>query len=207
MHDQPRQSEEPFRFLDLPAELRFMVYEFLPATIQHHVMDNPLDFKGSTLTLATKSIPMELLDVYRSISAEAEPLLNKQMEAFKTELLRLIVDSSSAWFLFSGCSILRHLSSFDHVGKERKHIREYGSRESLQWDDIEVVQSASDSLMGFAQAYAEDVEARSPRETIVAFWQLPITTLRNSSVSSNTALWLLSQGKSPSREDGRRIWA
>jgi hypothetical protein len=116
---------------------------------------------------------MELLDVCRFIAAEAAPFLNKQVKTLGTEPLRLIVDTISASLLYYEYRLLGVRSLFDHIGKERKHIREHELASSPSWGDTEVVQSAWAASMAFARACATDVESRSPRETIVAFRQLP----------------------------------
>jgi hypothetical protein len=76
------------------------VYEFLPTTIAHYVLEDPLRYRSSTITLVTKSLATELLAGCHFISSEAKPFLAKRMEALKSEPLRLIFDATSAHTLF-----------------------------------------------------------------------------------------------------------
>jgi hypothetical protein len=105
-----------FQFLDLPAELRIMVYERLPVKIQHHtfshraVYDNEdyWDYNGSEpgddsdidVTLVVKSLPMALLATCKQINDEASRHMKPALEQLRSELMRLIVDTGSFSRLF-----------------------------------------------------------------------------------------------------------
>jgi hypothetical protein len=74
-------SEGVFRFLDLPVELRLIVYERLPVTTRHHALNDPahrslgfLDRPLSKVAQVTKCWPVELLRTCHRIYSEARPI-------------------------------------------------------------------------------------------------------------------------------------
>ncbi|KAJ4302720.1 hypothetical protein N0V90_001610 [Kalmusia sp. IMI 367209] len=106
----------PFRFLDLPAELRFMVYERIPskiaarsnmprtrmlkllytATTHHHILNDPSMCDGkSFIQLVTKSVPTCILATCHKIRKEAQPFIDRKLECLCQEPNRVIVDPTS----------------------------------------------------------------------------------------------------------------
>lgn len=80
-HEFPPQTMPcPFRFLELPKELRLMVYERVPRTIHHRTIQlcrpDENDKPHTVLTLIIRSIPMSLLAVSRQVYLEANPILH-----------------------------------------------------------------------------------------------------------------------------------
>jgi hypothetical protein len=89
-----------FRFLDLPKELRLMVYECIPIITHHHVLQDPTipedsSSCGSTITLVVKSISIAMLLASSPIYDECRPIFDHKLKALRAEPLRLIVDSTS----------------------------------------------------------------------------------------------------------------
>ncbi|KAF2824062.1 hypothetical protein CC86DRAFT_248540, partial [Ophiobolus disseminans] len=80
---------EPFRFLDLPPELRCMVYEELEIATRRHVLSDvdvreasswePPQAVDLAMTLVRKSIPVAILRTCRIINEEATPLLARKL--------------------------------------------------------------------------------------------------------------------------------
>ncbi|KAI4679038.1 uncharacterized protein J4E88_006330 [Alternaria novae-zelandiae] len=96
-------QDKPFRFLDLPAELRFMVYEEIETSTCHYRLRDPT-FKpeseeqttqASYMTLAVKSLPVALLATCRLIHEEAAPFLAPKLETLRDEPSHFIIDSTS----------------------------------------------------------------------------------------------------------------
>ena len=88
-------TPQPFRFMDLPPELRLMVYERMPIVTRHHVI---LSEQYSTVdfTIISKRIPgISILGACRKIHWEAD-ILRKKMDRART--FRIIVN----WHQFGG---------------------------------------------------------------------------------------------------------
>ncbi|KAF1939325.1 hypothetical protein EJ02DRAFT_457082 [Clathrospora elynae] len=161
------QNQRPlssFRFLDLPTELRLMVYEYLPVTTRHHVLQDPHSNTPSTITLVAKSLSVALLAANRLISEEAKQILSKKLAFLKTEPLRFIADATSAMNYDATLpNILRYIST------ERAHIRQHG----LATPSPAPLSAPYPTLpeSNFIRKCAVYAEARSPRSTIIAVQQ------------------------------------
>jgi hypothetical protein len=84
--------QQHFHFLDVPAELRLMVYDNLPVTIIHHTLAGPLSPSTSAMRLVTKSMPVQVFLVCREIYQEAEHHLRHRLASCRR--LQFIIDSA-----------------------------------------------------------------------------------------------------------------
>jgi hypothetical protein len=97
----PSRDDQPFRFLDLPPELRLMVYKEIDPHTRHYRLKDPAfqpnsdDIPPSYITLVTKSLPVALLATCRLINAEAAPILAPKLKKLRKEAPHFIVDSAS----------------------------------------------------------------------------------------------------------------
>ncbi|KAF1996379.1 hypothetical protein P154DRAFT_609092 [Amniculicola lignicola CBS 123094] len=84
----------PFRFLDLPRELRLMVYEYIPIQKSHlHYQTSP-GKSGDAMKVMFNSIcGLSILRTCRSIYDEAMPILRKLLSTLESEPIRLIIKS------------------------------------------------------------------------------------------------------------------
>ncbi|KAF1831221.1 hypothetical protein BDW02DRAFT_557375 [Decorospora gaudefroyi] len=72
-------TAKPFRLLDLPKEIRFMIYEKLPIITQRH--DTPLRNRDHYLTLVTTTIPgISILATCRQVNEEASHVLAPHLQ-------------------------------------------------------------------------------------------------------------------------------
>ena len=80
---------DPFPFLDLPKDIRLMVYDLLCSpTIRHYVASAGQNYK---LKIVKHHLETSILRVCRIINDEAVAI-HKKLEALKTEPLRLMVE-------------------------------------------------------------------------------------------------------------------
>jgi hypothetical protein len=98
---------EPFRFLDLPKELRLMVYDFLPIRTTHHQVELELDqefdrYMNSWLDSFSndhdplvrfmhQSINVAILRTCRTIASEASAILLPKLIAMRNAPTRILV--------------------------------------------------------------------------------------------------------------------
>lgn len=85
---------EPFRFLDLPKEIRLLVYENLPRSIKHHQTRHP-DEPSHRLTFIVKSVPVAILSTCMMVYQEARPIVHSMANAFIREIPPRIIDGVS----------------------------------------------------------------------------------------------------------------
>ncbi|KAF2450741.1 hypothetical protein P171DRAFT_145502 [Karstenula rhodostoma CBS 690.94] len=85
---------EPFRFLDLPKELRLLVYENLPRSIKRHQTRHP-DEPSHRLIFIIKSVPVAILSTCKLVYREARPLLQASANAFTRDIPPRIIDGIS----------------------------------------------------------------------------------------------------------------
>ncbi|KAH7074390.1 hypothetical protein BKA63DRAFT_312775 [Paraphoma chrysanthemicola] len=112
-------SESPFRFLDLPTELRCMIYDRIEITASRHVLTqseagienwfpNPIDGdRGSSITFIRPRLPLAFLRACRLVKDEAGPILQHKLAKLETLPLRFLVDANAASALASGDTLLR----------------------------------------------------------------------------------------------------
>jgi hypothetical protein len=114
-------EQQPFRFMDLPPELRCMVYERIDVLTTWHTLDRidahaeksewPVPPKAqineSRIALIIPHTPLDILMVCRLTNLEARPFLERKMGYCKAQPTRFLVDYSAA------CALLRPCSTFN----------------------------------------------------------------------------------------------
>ncbi|KAI4649884.1 uncharacterized protein J4E79_009730 [Alternaria viburni] len=74
-------APNPFRFLDLPKEIRLIVYERLPRQIKHHHVINPFQSEDR-FVLITRCLPVAILSTCKFINSEATNIVRKIQNEF-----------------------------------------------------------------------------------------------------------------------------
>lgn len=120
-------ASEPFRFLDLPIELRYMVYELIPSksTCILHCRTRALsdvnsavtthrkvyrfarcDGSESDMTLVTKSLSPALLATSRAINVEAQTIFQPRLARLRASPTRVLINGDIRLV----CSVLVEMS-------------------------------------------------------------------------------------------------
>ncbi|KAF2649192.1 hypothetical protein K491DRAFT_568620, partial [Lophiostoma macrostomum CBS 122681] len=89
---------KPFRLMDLPKELRLMVYERLPIKTQHKSYNAaafyPSDPQPGSVILVLKTIPgIQILATNHFVKSEASTILASKVEELLLDPPRVIVPS------------------------------------------------------------------------------------------------------------------
>lgn len=86
-------SNKPFRFLDLPLELRLRVYEFLPVTTRHVQIYWKSVYRGTVwCRIVVRTMPLSILATSRRLNAEASTIINPQLEKLTSRPPQFIFD-------------------------------------------------------------------------------------------------------------------
>jgi hypothetical protein len=136
--DMASQPKGNFRLLDLPMELRLILYELLPVTSRHCTLKFPpqnsfgLRMREMAITLVIRSLPVALLATCKLIKKEATPILERKLNQLRTGPMRLIVDSPLLSLSLGrqgllNKTVLHHLECIRyndaHVGVDEKEVR------------------------------------------------------------------------------------
>ncbi|KAF2026231.1 hypothetical protein EK21DRAFT_28804, partial [Setomelanomma holmii] len=106
-------TNEHFRFMDLPMELRLVVYDFLAVETQHHyiemswyecnearrevmIEETDLGSPKPSITIVHKSIAgLAIMRTCKLINAEAETSLRPRLTTLRTKPIRIICNSTA----------------------------------------------------------------------------------------------------------------
>jgi hypothetical protein len=86
-------ADLPFRFLDLPSELRLMVYERISINVTHMVLQDLTYGPFASINLLSRTLPVALLATCRLVHTEASPVLQPKIALLRdTDRFSLIID-------------------------------------------------------------------------------------------------------------------
>lgn len=132
---QAAQAAQTFRFLDLPLEIRLIIYNFLPITTKHHELVDPTPpealyegfpvlansaytFKPPPITLVEKNVPVALRATCRQINRESFDAFRRKLKYISQEPVRLMVHAHSLKHVV-GCAT----SLIVHIDLHRARLR------------------------------------------------------------------------------------
>ncbi|KAF2819132.1 hypothetical protein CC86DRAFT_375306 [Ophiobolus disseminans] len=107
-------DDKPFRLLDLPVDLRLMVYESIPIITRHHDFQTPsLEPEGpqGMVTLVTKSFETAILATCRTINNEAGRIIAPKLEKLRVEPMRLMIEPDAVEFCCDYYGLFLSISS------------------------------------------------------------------------------------------------
>jgi primosomal replication protein N len=109
---------QAFRLLDLPVEIRLMIYERLPRTIKHHriKINHPIYENEQIVTLVVRSIPVSILGANRQIYNEAQNVVRALAESFilKASPQMLVVADSYSHILTATSGLSHCVRTLQH---------------------------------------------------------------------------------------------
>jgi hypothetical protein len=129
---------KPFRFLDLPLELRFIVYAQLDIVTRSHVLDKTnaqdctqwkvTDSTDPSITLTRKALPVAILATCRLIQEEATQVLTPRLRELEKEPVRFHLGYGGVNALTSQSSLLGGCFTVDADSVQRisnTHVRDF----------------------------------------------------------------------------------
>jgi hypothetical protein len=97
----PVMSTPSFRFLDLPAELRCMVYEAIEVTTRKEVLDVSRTYDtledDASITMFRGALERSILATSHLVNKEASPIMARKIQMMANEPLRFLVSWHVAW--------------------------------------------------------------------------------------------------------------
>jgi hypothetical protein len=137
-------TQQPFRFLDLPTELRYCVYDRIDFPTTWHTLDRidarareiewPVPPKAqiyeSRIALIRPHTPLEILSTCHLINEEAGPYLKRKTEYCRAQPLRYFVDYSAAFALLGPFNNFNQCMGI--IGGGRRRGRSEFSRKFLE---------------------------------------------------------------------------
>ncbi|KAF2026054.1 hypothetical protein EK21DRAFT_116161 [Setomelanomma holmii] len=160
-NDQSHYAEDVFRFLDLPTELRCMVYELIDHEAQNisiHLSSS--DLFGEDLTksivLTSNGLPVALLATCRLVRIEAQPFFKPKPEASRTtERFRITAGSKC------GSVLMKRRNNLMDVVKNRRKAHNLGASFQLpEWcslgtldepDEVHTASAEYEHIDGFTK--------------------------------------------------------
>ncbi|KAI4921628.1 hypothetical protein J4E90_000054 [Alternaria incomplexa] len=107
-----------FPFMNLPVELRLMVYERLPRQIKHTVVS----IDGEVAVLVTRHLPTAILRTSKQIYLEAHAIVNKLVQHFVEESPTKLIELGKAGTKMRQRKVLDYLMS--QIPRERMAVED-----------------------------------------------------------------------------------
>jgi hypothetical protein len=114
----PLRKELPFRFLNLPIKLRYIVYDQIDDEVHRHELNSlphiqlsrPLR-RDSSLTLVSKTLPFALLSTSRQINFEAKPFFASKLAILQeSERFHYVMETDFIRLFYGLLESTSHLS-------------------------------------------------------------------------------------------------
>lgn len=185
-------NQQPFRFLDLPAELRCCVYENIEVSTTWNVLDRtqalickrdwPIpptkQVYDSRVTLIRRHAPLEILLVCRLVNEEARTILKHKIDHCKFQPVRYLVDYYAAWALVRASSPIRSCLGVADGGiskRENRAVRDFLQTCTLHLSQTRRIQNGMQGIRAIEMTITHDGDVAYGREVIeTIMWLLQL---------------------------------
>jgi hypothetical protein len=181
----PDGEPAPFRFLDLPIELRVMIYEEMPVTTRHLTFNpplpNPFDVR-SPVTFVLKFLETSILATSSSIRCEAFYIFKLKLQQLRAEPFRVTVGSSSFGLLraFSSLFSPEVGPHYQHLPEDEAHVLQCADSISMA-TQVQVGELVVDDVRSLVCDARKYFLRRSPMSSTVAILRDPDWDLKKHS--------------------------
>ncbi|KAI4954105.1 hypothetical protein J4E91_001815 [Alternaria rosae] len=174
----PQVLDQPFRFLDLPKEVRFIVYENLPRTISNTTIEPlPGNYPPSrttpSFTLIYRSTNTSILCVCKEIHDEAAPLVHKTIRDF---ILEASPKAAGGLDYYTHAGLLTPIRLVEYESKTCKFFKHLAEarKTTAKWDMSDLPFSPANvflpgSMSRVLPSLRHDVVSEAAKRTISPF--------------------------------------
>jgi hypothetical protein len=151
------QDEGHFRFLDLPAELRLMVYDYLPIRTKQHTLHATKTKVSEAINDRPSAVPVshhvsaQILRGCRVLQNEAQAAISRQISKIRNMMPRAIINSSALHLLYGEDGVVTHIIWWLealHANPEANFDNWMRARQSQMRDDVrQFIQQAAMQML------------------------------------------------------------
>jgi hypothetical protein len=155
--------QEPCPFLEIPKELRLMIYELIPVRISEHCYDHKVDGESYPVRFLVPCITVGILATCRQVQDEAADIMEKKIAKIRNIPLRVTVDTMLLYYLHTSMGPFQAINTYVKLATRADEVDDNdGDHEN----ELRQVRSHLSSCMIFAWGEAatrKDTSSRSNR--------------------------------------------
>jgi hypothetical protein len=104
--------QEPCPFLEIPTELRLMIYELIPVRISEHCYDHKVDDESYPVRFPVPCITVGILATSRQVQDEAADIMEKKIAKIRKIPLRIKVDTMLLYYLHTSMGPFQAINTY-----------------------------------------------------------------------------------------------